>query len=364
MSKKIALLSPTLGMGGAERVMLNLIGEFLLRGFSIDLLLMRRTGELLPEVPDEVRVIDFNCRKPRQLVWPLRHYLRQTHPSALVTAHSSINWAACLAVRLARSGVRCLVREESILSVSLARMGWTTRWLRPRLLRWFCGGYPHIAVSKGAATDYAARVGLPASAVHVVYNPVLNEGLLEKSREPVAHSWFGEEIPVILAVGRLHEAKGYDILLDAFSRLIRKMPARLLILGEGPEREALALRIERLGLDEQVDMPGFVDNPWSYMRSVSLFVLSSRWEGLGNVLIEALTCGVPVVAADCPHGPREILDGGRYGLLVPPEDPRKLADALQASLEGKVIVEDPTDWLREFDVATAARCHLELLALA
>ncbi|HGG59601.1 MAG TPA: glycosyltransferase [Gammaproteobacteria bacterium] len=364
MSERIVLLSPNLDAGGAERVMLNLMRAFVARGFAVELLLMRRTGVLLPEVPEAVRVIDLDCRKPRQLIRTLRRYLRRTRPTALITAHSSLNWAACLAVRLSGSDVRCLVREESTLSVSLAALGWTTRWLRPRLLRWFCGGYPHISVSKGAAANYVATVGLPASNVSVVYNPVLDKTLTEKFTEPAPHAWFGDSIPVVLAVGRLCHAKGFDVLLDAFSRLVAKTPARLLILGEGFERKNLTLRISRLGLDGQVDMPGFVANPWAYMRSASLFVLSSRWEGLGNVVVEALACGAPVVATDCPHGPREILDGGRFGLLTPPEDPEALADAMQASLTGQAPREDPTDWLRQFGVAEAARRHLELLELA
>ncbi len=364
MAARITMVSPNLGAGGAERVMLNLMAEFVSRGLDVDLLLMRREGELLEQVPEPVSVIDLGGGRPRQIIRPMRRHLIARRPDAVLTAHSSLNWAACLATRLARIDARCVVREENTLSAALARLGWTTRWLRPMLLRRACGGCHHVAVSKGAAADFRRVVGLSDDRVSAIYNPVIDARLLQKARERVDHPWFKARIPVIVAVGRLQRAKGFDVLLEAFARLIQRRAARLLILGEGPERQRLEILRTRLGLDDSVAMPGFVGNPYPYMRCADVFVLSSRWEGLANVLIEALACGARVVATDCPHGPREILDGGRFGVLAPMENPEALADGICATLDGEVNAEDPADWLRQFEVAGAAQAHLELMGLA
>lgn len=360
----IALFMPNLAGGGAERVMLTLGRAFVSRGFRVDLLLLQAEGELLDELPSGLKLVSLDVSKPRSSVWPLRGYLRKRRPAVLLSTLSQMNWAACLAVRLAGTDTRCIVREATQLSLVLAGLSVPGRWLRPQLLRWACRNAHHLAVSKGTASDLSCVLRLPDGAVQVVYNPIIDSGFFERAAEPVEHPWFREgEPPLILAVGRLHAAKGFDVLLDAFARLSRRVSTHLLILGEGPQRSALEARRHALGLDAVVALPGFVRNPLAYMSRASVFVLSSRREGLPGALIEALANGTPVVATNCPSGPAEILDGGRFGRLVSPDDPESLAEALLAALQGGDTIHAPGVWLRQFAVDTVVDRYLDLMDL-
>jgi glycosyltransferase involved in cell wall biosynthesis len=169
--------------------------------------------------------------------------------------------------------------------------------------------------------------------IQVVYNPVVTQEVQIKARSPLEHPWFRDgQPPVVLAVGRLTDQKAFDVLIQAFSLVRKNRTARLLILGEGEDRPALQSLIERLGLEEDVSLMGFVQNPYPYVSQSSVFVLPSRWEGLPTVLIEALYLGAPVIATDCPGGSREILKDGQYGKLIPVDAPVDLADAIQVSL--------------------------------
>lgn len=359
-SERIALFMPNLAGGGAERVMLNLAEVFTTRGFRVILIVLRAEGELLDQIPNGVSLITLNKSKPRQSIWPLCIILRKFRPAVMLSTLSQLNWVACLATRLARCGTRCVVREANQLSLD-----GPSRWLRPRLLYWSCRYAQHLSVSQGAADDLERVLGLQDGSVHVIYNPVICESLFNRAAESIEHPWFKRgESPVILAVGRLVEAKGFDVLLNAFAQLPRDRSASLLILGEGPERSALEAQRHRLNLDSNVSFLGYVSNPIAYMAKASVFVLSSRWEGLPGVLIEALACGARIVATDCPSGPKEILDGGRFGRLVPPEDPDTLADALLEALNGAYPKESPTEWLQQFQLDTVADHYLKLMGLA
>lgn len=363
-SDLITLFLPDLSGGGAERVMLNLAGAFIARAYRVDLVVLRAQGELLDEIPQGTNLVVLQVAKPRLAIRPLRAYLRKKRPWVLLSTLSQLNWAACLAARLSRTGTRCIVTEANQLSVELASLDAPSRWLRPRLLRWSCRCAQHLSVSKGAARDLARSLGVPDESVHMIYNPVISESLLTAVTEVVDHPWFQEgQAPVVLASGRLHRQKGFDILLNAFAQLNRGTPARLVILGEGPERLALEAQRDQLGLNSEVSLPGFVRNPFAFMARAAVFVLSSRHEGLGNVLVEALACGTRVIAADCPSGPGEILDGGRFGRLVPPEDPDALALGLREALDGSHPVEDPTAWLQQFRVDAVADRYLKLMDL-
>ena len=198
--------------------------------------------------------------------------------------------------------------------------------------------------------------------VHVVYNPVVTEEMERKSREPVDHPWIGGDgPPVILAVGRLDAQKDFPTLLAAFARLLTRRPARLIVLGEGKKRPHLLSLARRLGVAEHVDFPGFADNPYAFMARASLFVLSSRREGLPTVLIEAMACGCPVVSTDCPYGPREILEDGRHGPLAPVGDAEALAAAMARTLDAPPRPEALRERASFFNVARAINRYEELL---
>lgn len=205
----------------------------------------------------------------------------------------------------------------------------------PWLMRWV---YPWadsvVAVSQGVADDLVRTLGIDATRVKVIYNPVVDETLFDKAKQPLEHPWFKQgEPPVVLAVGRLTEQKDFETLIRAFAVVRAKRVVRLLILGEGELRFQLETLVNQLGLKDDVALPGFVANPFGYMARASVFVLSSRWEGLPTVLLEAMACGAQVVSTDCPSGPREILEDGKWGLLVPVENVSTLAQAITLKLD-------------------------------
>jgi len=221
-----------------------------------------------------------------------------------------------------------------------------------------------VAVSHGVADSLVKRLGIARENIKVVYNPVVDEGIQEKSTEDVDHSWFLPGAPpVILGVGRLIKQKDFRTLIEAFSLLRKRRQVRLMILGEGGEREALHQLIEQLDLSNDVQMPGFVANPFKYMRRAKMFVLSSVFEGLGNVLIEAMACGTPVISTDCPSGPAEILQGGRWGRLVDVGDVSGMAQAITAVLEQEQCP-DVAKRAADFGVKVAFEKYLELALAA
>jgi glycosyltransferase involved in cell wall biosynthesis len=216
-----------------------------------------------------------------------------------------------------------------------------------------------IAISDGVAEDVAATAHLPRGKIQTIYNPVVAPDLMTRARAAVQHPWLAPGAwPVVLGVGRLKPAKDFATLIRAFARVRRERGAHLVILGEGEERPALEALARELGVDADVDLPGFVENPQAWMSRASLLALSSRWEGLANVLIEALACGCPVVSTDCPGGPGEVLDRGAFGRLVPVGDHAALADAIRAMLD------EPVDRARlrargaSFSIASSARAYL------
>ncbi len=333
--EKVALFLPSLRGGGAERVMVNLARGFSEKGLDVDLVLAKAEGPYLSEVPAGVRVIDLHSSRVLASLPNLIHYLRRERPQAILSAMDHANIVAIWARKLARVQSRVVVTVHNTLSRATTNSDNFRGRLMPCLIRMF---YPWadavVAVSGGVAEDLAKATGLPQEQIRVIYNPVVTPEILEKAEEPLNHTWFAPgEPPVILSAGRLTKQKDYPTLIRAFAMVRRERPARLMILGEGEERPKLEALIQELGLDEDVSLPGFVDNPYAYMARSAVFVLSSAWEGLPTVLIEAMAVGTPVVSTDCPSGPAEILEGGKWGKLVPVGDIEKIAKAIIDTLE-------------------------------
>jgi glycosyltransferase involved in cell wall biosynthesis len=216
-----------------------------------------------------------------------------------------------------------------------------------------------IGNSSGVANDLVQVIGLPSDRIRVLYNPVITPKVREKARAPVNHPWFESGDPILLAVGRFTKQKDFPTLIRSFAKVHRNRQARLFILGEGPNRPELEALVRQLGLEAEVAMPGFVENPYGYMSKASVFVLSSRWEGLPTVLIEAMYAGAPVVATDCPSGPREILKDGAYGKLVPVGDADALAKAILSTLASKKQAPPAESW-QPFELETIVNQYLDL----
>lgn len=332
---RIAIFLPSLNGGGAERVMVSLSNAFAKRGYSVDLILAVTKGPYLSYVSKDIRIVELKVRRTVTALLPLWCYLRRERPGVLLSAMTHANLIAILAKILAGVPMRLIISERTTISLEVKKAkDFVTRFfhfLVPVLYRRADG---IVAVSQASAADLIRFSNLPASAVDYIYNPFDIQHIQKLASEPLLHPWFiPEQPPVILAIGRLTEQKNFSSLINAFTRLRQRRKVRLLILGEGELRDSLESLVSKYGLTaEDVQMPGFVDNPFAYMARCGVFVLSSRWEGLPGVLIEAMACGAPVVSTDCLSGPREILEGGCWGELVRVDDDDALAKAIDKVL--------------------------------
>jgi len=362
----IAIFLPSLRGGGAERVMVNLARGFSEQGYKVDLVLQRAEGPFLSEVPKKVQIVNLKAKRMALALFPLISYLRRAKPRSLLSAMTHTNIIALLAKKFARVKTRVVVSEHNTISIT----SHTSKALRNRFLPLIAKHLYYwadavVAVSKGVADDLSDFFKFPRERIQVIYNPVVTPELLEKAEEPLEHPWFrAGEPPVILGVGRLTKQKDFPTIIRAFAIVRKEIPAKLVILGEGEERPKLEALVEKLGLKKDIALPGFVDNPYKYMKHAAVFVLSSRWEGFGNVLVEAMACGTPVVSTDCPSGPAEILEGGRWGQLVPVGDEKALASAILNCL--KMGSQDQGSEVsahaqRKFGLGTAVEKYLRAL---
>lgn len=327
----ISIFVPSLGGGGAERVMADLANELARRGHRVDLVLNKVSGPYLAEVNQDVRIVDLNRKRVIASLIPLSAYLRRERPDAMISVLTHSNIVAIMARAIARVKTRLVVSERSI----LPRFGkdWTQSVMNV-LMKVF---YPHadsiVAVSKGIAADLVEMLS-PKARVVAIPNPVDIEAITRHSAERPDHPWFAAgDAPVLVAAGRLTEAKDYPNLIAAVGILRHDRPVRLVILGEGELRAELENRIAEAGLQDCVELVGFQKNPFKWMAAASVYVMSSKFEGFPNSLIQAMASGVPVVSTDCRTGPSEILEGGRWGRLVPVGDPPALATAIRATLD-------------------------------
>lgn len=359
---RVAFFLPTLVGGGAERVIVNLAQAIAERGVPVELVVAEARGELLDQRPASVPLVDLRAPRVLRSIGPLARHLRRTRPRVVISSMSHANLVALWAARLAGRGTPVIATVHNTMSRSTPQQGGVAGRLWPRLLGTF---YPWaaeiVAVSRGAADDLAATAGLPRDRIRVVYNPVVTPDMLALARARPDHPWFGPgQPPVVLGVGRLTPQKDFATLLRAFATLRAARPARLMILGEGEERPRLEGLVRELGIGDDVALPGFQANAMAHLSAAALFVLSSAWEGLPTVLIEALAAGTRVVSTDCPSGPTEILQEGRLGRLVPVGDAAALAAAMAETLD-RPAAPVPPDALAPFTRDVAVDHYLSLI---
>jgi glycosyltransferase involved in cell wall biosynthesis len=335
-ARRIALLLQRLGDGGVERCFLNLARGFAAHGIDADVYLHEIGAEGLLETSPGARLARLHARSPTGRRTELANALRERETDIVLTAKEED-------FRLISAVGRSL--EQAPRSVMVASLDYTgqllgrragalRRWQRYRQVRkLFSPADQVFCVSEGVAQDMARILRRPLLDLPVLPNPVVTPELETLSHAPVQHRWLGpDQPPLILGVGRLSRIKNFALLLRAFARARREMAMHLMVLGEGKQRQELLRLADGLGIKQDVAFPGFQSNPYPYMRGADLFVLSSSWEGFGNVLVEAMACGTPAVSTDCPSGPKQILQGGRFGTLVPVGDEDALASAILASL--------------------------------
>lgn len=353
---------PDLRGGGAERIRLDLAHQFKLLGHSPEFVLMKSTGEFLSEAEACYPVIDLNCSRVRELPFALAQYLRLHQPDALLAAMWPLTVIAPVASRLSGHNCPVVISEHGILSAQYKNLGRAHKFLL-RGSTWL--GYRLasgcIGVSRGVVHDMAILSGIPPSKFTVVNNPVrpLGQPTSEQINR-VNELWSSPSGSRILTVASMKPVKNHKLLLHAFAQL-SCCNAKLMIVGQGKEERTLRQLALELGIDDGVIFAGFQADPSPFYATADLFVLSSDYEGFGNVIVEALSQGLPVVTTDCPSGPAEIIEDGRWGRLVPVGDVTALAKAIQEALQAE---HDPEGLKRRaavFAPEIATRKYLDLL---
>jgi len=394
---KIAVLLPSLEGGGAERSMLTLVKAFLANGRAVDLVLCKAKGAYLAEIPEGATMIELQPVGELRARWnaaminigdffallrpvllarkiapeiartkSLRQYLEESRPDVILSALPYANLLSIWATRQAAVDVPVVVSERIALATYCASPSnfrkWRWRYLPELVRRTYPGASAVVSVSNYVANELTTVVGLRQGSVTTIYNPVVDDSLRELARQTPEHPWFTPDgPPVIMGVGRLTEQKDFATLLRAFALVRENREARLVILGEGRLHDDLEALANELGIGSDFDMPGFVANPHQYMARASVLVLSSTYEGLPGVLIQALACGCPVVSTDCPGGSAEILADGKYGALVDVGDARAMANAISSELDTPTSRELLLQRAEDFTVERATGKYLALL---
>lgn len=354
--------------GGAERAFLRLARGMIASGRSVEIVLIRDHIEYKGELPEGARIVDLGAGRVAAGITAYARHLRRTKPRAILSALTHVNVACVIARTLSGHKAPLIVSERNQFSAKLGAASNMTDRIAYRLAP---RAYRHadkvVCVSEGVAEDVRQATGLGPDKVIAIHNPSFDPKAVARKDEAPSHPWFAAPDPAvktIMAVGRLNPQKGFDTLISAFAKLKARLPARLVIFGEGNERAALEQQAAELGLTEdEFQMPGFTQNPFALFARADLFVLSSRWEGFPNVLVEAMACGAPVVATDCPSGPREIFEPGTLDRLVTVDDVDGLAGEMHRVLTNPPDRDTLIARASLFSVDVASAKYLEVLGL-
>ena len=368
--KRIACFIPNLDGGGAERVMIHLAEGFVEKGWAVDLVVTQVAGAYAKSLPETINLVNLQTGSPQVVnkTLALVRYFRRQQPDVFFTTLDIANVAAWARWLSGTSSRVVMIVQINLTQQFCDLYSPMVRWLRSQVVKRF---YPLaddiVAVSQGVAKDVASMMNVETSQIQVIYNPVIRSDLGDRAAEPVDHPWFDSpDVPVLLGVGRLVKQKDFATLVRAFAQVRAQRPCRLVIAGYVDEREAdikpdLERLIDKLGVSADVDFLGFVENPYKYMARAQLLVLSSIYEGFGNVIVEALAVGTPVVSTDCESGPAEILADGKFGQLVPVGDRNALAAAIVDSLDNPLPTEVLKSRGRNFTIEESVRQYCDLV---
>lgn len=373
-SFRILIVLSGLHGGGSQRRLLRLAQGFGARGHQVEIAVGSLSGEFADRVPEGVGVVALigkggeasvlrgsKSLRMAAAIPPLASYLSRSRPDVVLASANPANLAALVARRLARWKPAVVVCINVPVSRAVAVRG---RFLLGRFLRrWYRAADAVIVNARALADDVVGFAGVEPARVKVIANPIAVDEIRSSAAATVAHPWLnGDGPPVVLAVGKLKAQKDFETLIRAFAEVRRQRTARLLVLGEGEEKPKLRKLARELGIAVDVELAGFAPNPFAYMARAAVLVSTSRWEGFSNVVAEALACGCPVVATDCPGGTRDLLDDGRYGRLVPVGDVAAIARAVTSTLEEAPDRDVLRARAEAFPVHSAVEGYLEVLA--
>lgn len=355
--------------GGAEKVAILLANGFVKADCSVEIVVLKNEGPMKSLLSDSVVVSSLNCERVSKSLFKLMKFLLKKEYDLLISHMTHVNTIATLAAIATRSTNKLCLVEHNMMSKNYKIQSSNSvklAYLSTKLLYRFCDKI--VAVSTGVKDSVTRFTGVSREKVNVIFNPVVdpvamkNKFLSVTHQKRCLHPFFEQGVPVIVGIGSLTEQKNFELLIESVPHLTKTRDCRVLILGEGPLREKLQNRIDALGLSSRVDLVGFVKDPAEYLILSSLFVLSSKWEGLPTVVIEALATGTKILATDCPSGPNEILVNGKYGELVALDaSPENFADKIQVALNTKVQKELLFERAEDFSITASTKKYLELI---
>lgn len=364
---KICLLLSRIANGGLERVQINLANQFLSAGHEVDFVTGMTCDSPYPALDADIPVIEIAPRGPWSFAAGLAAYMRRSKPDCILTTSNDIACIALFLRPILAPRVRIIVTQHLSLAAPLEHVSGVPRVKRLLLYRAMRILLPfadaRISVSEGVASDMAQTISVAKETIEVIYNPIVTSDFATKRSEHVPWPWPKDLVPTIVYVGRLAIEKRLDVLISATLPILESGQARLLIVGNGPQAAWIDEKIDALGLRSVSTCTGFVHNVLPYIAQSDVLVLPSDYEGFGNVLVEALACGIQTVSTDCPHGPREILADGEFGQLVPVGDPASMRQAILNSIQAKFHVDREKLIRRSADFSTqkAASSYLRII---
>ena len=359
--KKLAIFIPSLSGGGAERAMIA-VANGLAESHLVDLVVSDAKGAYKDEVSKNVNIIDFKSSRLLYSLLKLRNYIVTQRPTTLLSVLTTANILSICSRFLSRSKCRLILSERASISAALSdNSSWQAKLLPFLIQKLYNYSDMIVSVSEGISKELISNFGINSEKSIVIHNPVVNDFLIKKSNEPLENIYFDHKnIPMVLGVGRLTSQKNFSLLIKSFAIVREKIEAKLVILGEGPLREELKQLSKDLRIEKDVHLPGFVDNPFAWMKNSKVFVLSSNYEGLPNALIQAMACGTQVISTNCPTGPDEILEGGKWGGLVDVGDLEGLSREVLVALK-KNDLKDSVSRANYFSQDRAIELYEQLL---
>ena len=341
-TQKIAFFIPKLTFGGAERVIIDIANNLSKRGFLVDIVLAKGGDIYLDEINPSINIINLKCKSTFLSLFPLFRYIKKCRPNGIISALSHANCVVLLANKIIKNNIKIVVSERNISYRDTLNKTGIKRIILDSLIKYL---YPDaksiVAVSKGVRKSIIDTYKFKNNKVKCISNPCDFEKINKLKSKSILNSeiindFQSENKKIILSVGSLTIQKNLSLLINAFKIVSRQINCKLIILGEGPERSKLEKLCRNLEIDKKlICMPGFIANPFPYMKACDLFVLSSAWEGFPNVLIQALACNCKIVSTDCDAGPREILEDGKWGKLTKVNDVNELANTMLEELREK-----------------------------
>lgn len=361
----ITIYLPNLAGGGAERVAVHIANALAAQGENVDLVLTQAKGPYLNTVDNRVNVVDLQCSNRFSTLKSLPKlisYLKNKKPEVVFSTLFRTNVIVSLALKLSGVKARLIVRHPNMLYPQKnSGDKLYAKIIKKLAIRSAQSADLVVVTSQMMKEELLSLAKFDIEKVKVIPNPVPISDIKKKAKAEPTHEWFkNKNKPIVLSVGRLTMQKNYTTLIKAFALVKKKIDSRLVILGDGEERKKIELNVNELGINDSVSMPGFVDNPYAYMSRADVFVLPSLWEGFPNVLVEAMACNTSAIATDCPGGSAEILENGKWGIMVGNNNISDLSQAIEKALVSSELI-NPAERVLDFSLERVISIYISLI---